>query len=97
MAPQADGTDHPVVRLRAVTMELASSHRDLAETLGAELEAKVEAYRGSESSSESGRRLDGTIHASPFTVDVFKLKGEIAALLEERFYLERLLETVNAK
>lgn len=80
-----------LVRLSEVTRLLSENHRELAQVLAAEREGKVESWMSSEHTSIQARDRTADAYAVSLTVDVFKLKGEIAALEVEERYLYFLL------
>lgn len=78
-------------RLHAITTELVEHHRSLALLLAAEKEGRVAAWHNATADSVSGRDRVADFNIVPVTVDILVLKGDIAALIEERDYIRLLL------
>jgi hypothetical protein len=74
-----------------ISRELGDLHRELAECLVAERQAKFQAYQASSETSFAGRERTGELHSLPLTCDILRLKGEIAALTEEKEFLRLVL------
>lgn len=74
-----------------VTRELSSLHRELAEILIAEKDGRIRSYMASDETSVTGRERVADFHVLNLSLDVLKIKGEIAALNEEKEALYLLL------
>lgn len=70
--------EEALARHRAVTVELMDLHRELAQLLAAEKEAKVRAYAQAQG-TDKNREQTASFNALNLTTDIFKLKGEIEA------------------
>lgn len=71
--------------------ELSELHRELAEVLGAEKTAKVQSFMAAPGGTDRQRDQASTANALGSTKEVFKLRGEIDALVEERDHIRLLL------
>lgn len=79
-------------RMFCLTEELASLHRELAQILMAEKEGRVQSYIASDETSIQGRDRVADFQVAPLSIDALKIKGEIAALNEEKHVLSLLIE-----
>jgi hypothetical protein len=79
-------------KLEQLSLDLAEHHRELAQLLMAEKEAKIEAFDYSDASTVRQRDHEADRLALPLTRDILKIKGEIAALTELRDYLRLVLQ-----
>lgn len=64
--------------LETVTDVLAADHRELAECLVAERQAKVHAFDASLETTVAGRNHSGDLQALDMIIDILRLKGKIA-------------------
>lgn len=78
--------------LETTTTELASSHRELAQLLAAEKEGKIRSWVASEDTSVTSRDRWADHMVMDLTLDIIKLKGEIAALEATKTYLMVAIE-----
>lgn len=83
-------------RLHEIVTELVSKHAELGDLLAAEKEGRVAAWHEAQADSVSGRDRIAEFNITPLSKDILVLKGEIAALIEERDYITLLL-TLPAK
>lgn len=79
--------DEALARLSELSAELAQTHRELCDLLVAEHQAKTQAWFESQSQYIKERDRIAEFNALPLSLDVIKLKGEIAALEAERVFL----------
>jgi hypothetical protein len=77
-------------RLGVLAGELASDHRELAQLLTSEKQAKLEGWQNASSDRDAAKL--GEIQGFPVTEEIFKLKGEMAARIEERDYLRLMVD-----
>lgn len=93
-APSSD-RDRLLKRLHEIVIELVEHHRSLALLLAAEKEGRVAAWHEAQpidgKDSVSWRDRISDFNITPLSTDIIKLKGEIAALIEERNYIQLLL------
>lgn len=82
-----DAREQSLSRLEKVTTTLSQLHRELAQVLIAERQAKVESFLGTQDLHAQARDRQADAYAVSLSVEVFKLRGEISALTEERDYL----------
>lgn len=71
-------------RLNQLAAELAQAHRELADLLATEHEAKVQSWFASDETTIQGRDRIASLNALHLSLDIIKQKGEIAAMMEER-------------
>lgn len=81
-----------LTRLQEVTESLIGCHRRLAILLSVERQGKTRAYEESQETSHSARERYAEFMAVDTTAEIFRVKGEISALSEERNFLHYLLE-----
>lgn len=84
---QVPSRSEALVLLADLTPRLANLRLQLADTLIAEHTARTESWVMSDQQSVSGRDRVAEINSTSFTNDVMKLKGDIAALEDERDFL----------
>ncbi len=82
-----EGDSQPLARFGEVSAELQMAHRELATLLAAEHEAKVKSWFAANDDTIKGRDRVAEFNALDLTLDVIKLKGDIAALREEKDWL----------
>lgn len=71
---------------------LTIDHRELAQLLMSEKQAKLEAWQAAQDQPQGVRDKLGEIAGYPVTEEIFRLKGEMAARIEERDNLRFLLD-----
>lgn len=81
-----------LAQLELATKELAACHRELAQVLMAEREGRVRSYLQSDETSVSGRDRQADVNVLDLTLDMLKIKGEIAALEADRDYLGMVIQ-----
>lgn len=79
-------------RLSVLADELASDHRELAQLLVSEKQAKLDGWREAHQETQGVREKLGEINGYPVTEEIFQLKGEMAARIEERDHLRLLVD-----
>lgn len=84
-----------LAKLSDISSSLATSHRELADLLSAEHNAKTRAWFEATSQYISERDRIADLNALDLSLDIIKLKGEIAALEAERSFLEFNVHWVN--
>lgn len=82
-----EGDDEPLARFGALSLELQMAHRELATLIAAEHEAKVRTWFAADDDSVKGRDRVAEFNALDLTLDIMRLKGEIAAMREEKDWL----------
>lgn len=87
-----DGLTDPLLgRLRYVTLELASLHRELASLLSKEKEQRLQTWMASDSDTKYVREFEADWNVIETTKDILQVKGEIAAYLAEKEFLVLLV------
>lgn len=81
-----------LTQLEQVSKDLAACHRELAQVLMAEKEGRVRTFMASNEGAVNARDRQADINVLDLSVDILKLKGEIAALEAERAFLVILIE-----
>ncbi len=79
-------------RLGEVTEELQQLHRELASLLAAEKSARIAAWVESDETTVTARDRVADFNALNLTLDIIKIKGEIAAFEAEVRYLVIVVE-----
>ncbi len=79
-------------QLRKLSADLMQHRRELADVLAAEHESKIKSWMAADEGTLKGRDRIADFNSLHLTLDIIKLKGEIAALEDERTYL---LEAVH--
>ena len=69
------------------TQRIANAHRELGQLLAAEKQARVQAYHSSEGRTNSDKDNAANMSALNITVDIFKIRSDIAALEASKDYL----------
>ncbi len=77
-----------LTELEEVAMDLSRIHRDLAELLAAEHQAKIHTWFNSNADYITQRDREADFNALSLTLDIIKLKGELAAQESRRAFLE---------
>lgn len=70
------------------SQHLANAQRELGQLLAAEKQAKVQGYNTSAGRTNTDKENEGSVSALNITVDIFKIRSEIAALEASREYLK---------
>lgn len=92
-APSSDDTAL-LDRLHAIVQELVDNHHQLGDLLAAEKQGRVESWHAAQPGSDSVSARDriAEFNIVPLAKDILILKGDIAALIEERDYIRLLLQ-----
>ncbi len=77
--------------LGKLTADLQEQRRQLALVLAAEHEAKIKSWMAADEGTLKGRDRIADFNSMHLTLDIIKLKGEIAALEDERTFLLELV------
>lgn len=82
-------------RLYELAQETIPLHRELADLVATEREGRLHAYMNSQEKSATARDQEAQYQLIGATTEIIKLKGEIAALNEERDFLKELWQVVK--
>lgn len=81
--------------LESVANDIASLHLQLAELLAADHEAKTQSWFASDAQYVSERDRVADLNSLGFSMDIIKLRGELAAAESRRSFLEFVIHWGN--